>query len=68
MSINLMRPAQCLICAKALAVGPEESDKECVCQADFENDWFGASKISVTLAYKTPKSDGTRIYLPEIEV
>jgi hypothetical protein len=30
-------------CAKALAVGPEKSDEECNCQADFEND---CTKIS----------------------
>jgi hypothetical protein len=38
MSINLMRLVQYLICAKVLAVGLEESDEECICQADLEND------------------------------
>jgi hypothetical protein len=29
-----------LICAKALAAGPEKSDEEGICQADFENDYI----------------------------
>ena len=33
-----MRPAHYLICAKAVAVGPENSDQVFFGQADFEND------------------------------
>jgi hypothetical protein len=35
---NLMRPAQWLIGARALAVGPENSSYICIGQDDFEND------------------------------
>jgi hypothetical protein len=45
-----MRLAQYLIRAKAFAVGPEKSDKECICQADFENDCMKLrSKIHATV-------------------
>lgn len=33
-----MRLGQYFIRAKALAAGPEKREKECICQADFEND------------------------------
>jgi hypothetical protein len=35
---RLMRPAQYLICASALAVGPENNHQVCIGQANFEND------------------------------
>lgn len=44
-SITFMRPAQLSIGAKALAVGLEKSDEDCICQADFENDCSGTHDI-----------------------
>ena len=47
--LSLMWPAQYLICAKVLAVGPEKSYGECIGQGDFENDctWPGPSEAQV---------------------
>lgn len=35
-AINSLRPAQLMIWAEVLAVGPEKSDRLCICQASFE--------------------------------